>query len=59
MTAYIFHHWRNVHFPPIRDEILSFEAKNRLMALAINGVVSDVANSMVDKFCERAAEIYG
>lgn len=38
---------------------LDFEFSNKLVAMAINPVFSQIANSMVDSFCKRADAIYG
>lgn len=38
---------------------LDFEFESRLVALAVGSVFNQIANSMVDAFCKRAAEVYG
>jgi len=55
--------WR---FDALKDESackisldLDFEFENRLLALAVGPVFSQIANSMVDAFCKRAMEVYG
>ncbi|MCU7836659.1 MAG: type II toxin-antitoxin system RatA family toxin [gamma proteobacterium symbiont of Taylorina sp.] len=38
---------------------LEFEFSNKVMSLAFGPVFSQIANSMVDAFCQRAMDIYG
>ena len=38
---------------------LEFRVANRLMSLALTPVFSNIANQMVDRFHQRAAELYG
>jgi coenzyme Q-binding protein COQ10 len=38
---------------------LEFRVANRLMSLALTPVFSSIANQMVDRFHQRAAELYG
>lgn len=61
-----FHHlegfWR---FEPLREDAckisfdLDFEFKNRMVGLLTAPLFSQVANSLVDVFCNRADKIYG
>jgi len=37
---------------------LDFEFKNKLLSMALGPVFSQIANSMVDSFCQRAVDIY-
>jgi ribosome-associated toxin RatA of RatAB toxin-antitoxin module len=37
---------------------LEFEFKNKLLSMALGPVFSQIANSMVDSFCQRAIDIY-
>ena len=37
---------------------LDFEFKSALVGLALNGLITDLANTMVDAFIKRAKEIY-
>ena len=37
---------------------LDFEFKNKLVSMALTPVFSQMANSMVDSFCQRAVSIY-
>lgn len=54
--------WR---FVPIGDKgckvtlDLEYEFSNKLLALAIGPVFSQIANSLVDAFCKRAQTTYG
>ena len=53
--------WR---FDPLAEDAckisleLEYEFSNMLLGLAIGPVFSQIANSMVDSFCERAAVVY-
>ncbi|MCK5663732.1 MAG: type II toxin-antitoxin system RatA family toxin [Thiotrichaceae bacterium] len=38
---------------------LEFEFSNKIMSMAFGPVFSQIANSMVDAFCQRAMDIYG
>lgn len=38
---------------------LDFEFSNRLVAMAMGPVFTQIANSLVDAFCKRARELYG
>jgi ribosome-associated toxin RatA of RatAB toxin-antitoxin module len=38
---------------------LDFEFDSKLIALAVGPVFSQIANSMVEAFCQRAIEVYG
>lgn len=38
---------------------LHFEMKHPLIGLAFGSLLTQVANSMVDTFCQRAREVYG
>ncbi len=38
---------------------LEFEFSNKVMSLAFGPIFSQIANSMVDAFCKRAAVVYG
>ena len=38
---------------------LEFEFSNKVMSMAFGPVFSQIANSMVDAFCQRAMEMYG
>ena len=38
---------------------LEFEFSNKVMSMAFGPIFSQIANSMVDAFCQRAAEVYG
>lgn len=38
---------------------LEYEFSSHLLRLAIGPVFSQIANTLVDAFCERAAELYG
>lgn len=38
---------------------LEFEFSSKLLALAFGPVFNQVANTLVDAFCKRAAELYG
>lgn len=38
---------------------LEFEFSNRIVAMAMGPVFSQIANSLVDAFCKRAVEVYG
>ena len=56
-------YWR---FDPLKDEQackisfdLDFEFESKLIALAVGTVFNQIANSMVDAFTRRAAEVYG
>jgi ribosome-associated toxin RatA of RatAB toxin-antitoxin module len=54
--------WR---FQPIGDQgcrvslDLEFEFSNRLLAMTVGPVFSDIANRLVDAFTRRAAQLYG
>jgi len=54
--------WR---FTPLRDDAckisltLDFEFSGRLINLAFGAVFRQIADTMVDSFCQRAKEIYG
>ncbi len=37
---------------------LEFDFKNKLLSMALGPVFSQIANSMVDSFCQRAIDIY-
>ena len=56
-------YWR---FDPLKDNSaskisldLDFEFESKLVALAVGPVFNQIANSMVDAFCKRAAEVHG
>ena len=56
-------HWR---FSPLKAEnackvalVLDFDFENSLMSIAVKPVFTQIANSMVDSFCQRAIEVYG
>lgn len=38
---------------------LEFEFSNKMMSMAFGPIFSQIANSMVDAFCKRAAVVYG
>ncbi len=38
---------------------LEFEFSNKVMSMAFGPIFSQIANSMVDAFCQRAVEVYG
>jgi len=38
---------------------LEFEFSNKLMSIAFGPIFSQIANSMVDAFCQRAVDLYG
>ena len=38
---------------------LEFEFESKLIAMAVGPVFNQIANTMVDAFCKRAAEVYG
>ena len=38
---------------------LEFEFSNKIMSMAFGPVFSQIANSMVDAFCQRAMDLYG
>ena len=38
---------------------LEFEFSNKIMSMAFGPVFSQIANNMVDAFCQRAMDIYG
>lgn len=38
---------------------LEFEFDNAMMSIAARPVFTQIANSLVDSFCKRAAEVYG
>ena len=38
---------------------LQFEFSNKVMSMAFGPIFSQIANSMVDAFCQRALEVYG
>ncbi len=38
---------------------LEFEFSNKVMNMAFGPIFSQIANSMVDAFCQRAVEVYG
>lgn len=38
---------------------LEFEFSNKVMNMAFGPIFSQIANSMVDAFCQRATEVYG
>jgi len=38
---------------------LEYEFSNRLLGMAVGPVFSQIANSMLDSFCQRAEDIYG
>lgn len=38
---------------------LEFEFDNAMMSIAARPVFTQIANSLVDSFCQRAAEVYG
>lgn len=38
---------------------LEFEFDNAMMSLAAKPIFTQIANSLVDAFCKRAAEVYG
>lgn len=38
---------------------LEFEFSNRLVGMAFGPIFSQIANSLVDAFCNRAKEVYG
>ena len=38
---------------------LEFEFLNKLLSLTIEPIFSQIANSLVDSFCNRAVELYG
>lgn len=39
--------------------VLDFEFDNALMSIAARPIFTQIANSLVDSFCKRAAEVYG
>ncbi len=38
---------------------LDFEFSNRLVSLALGPIFNQIANSLVDAFCERAMDVFG
>ncbi len=54
--------WR---FEPLQDKAckvlldMEFEFANKLLSIAIGPVFHQIANSLVDAFCERAQQVYG
>lgn len=52
-------------FLPLKDNMtkislkLEFEFSNRILAMALNMIFSQIANSMLEAFCERTKEVYG
>lgn len=61
-----FHHlegfWRFEALSPAASRVsldLEYEFSSHLLRLAIGPVFSQIANTLVDAFCERAAELYG
>ena len=53
------------HFEALGDEgskvslDMDFEFSNKLMKLLIGPAFTEIANTLVDAFCKRAAEVYG
>ena len=39
--------------------VLEFEFSNKILSLTVGPVFNQVANSLVDAFCDRAKEVYG
>lgn len=39
--------------------LLEFEFSNKLLGLTVGPVFNQIANSLVDAFCKRAADVYG
>jgi ribosome-associated toxin RatA of RatAB toxin-antitoxin module len=60
--SYLQGYW---HFHPLDEQAskisldLEFKFSNKLMDLALGSVFTNIANSMVDSFRQRAVEIYG
>ena len=61
-----FHHLEGFWRFDVLDEmackvslVLEFEFSNKLLGMTVGPVFSQVANSLVDAFCKRAAEVYG
>ena len=54
--------WRFENLDPHGCKILfdlEFEFINKLMSLTIEPIFNQIANSLVDAFCQRAVELYG
>jgi ribosome-associated toxin RatA of RatAB toxin-antitoxin module len=54
--------WRFETLSPTASRVsldLEYEFSSHLLRLAIGPVFSQIANTLVDAFCERAAELYG
>lgn len=55
-------YWR---FQPLRDDAckitldVDFEFSNAILRMAIGPVFSQIVDSLVDAFCQRATEVYG
>lgn len=39
--------------------VMEFEFSNKLLGMTVGPVFNQVANSLVDAFCKRAADVYG
>jgi len=55
-------YWRFENLPTHLCKVsldLEFEFSNKLMAIAFSKVFNQVANTLVDAFCNRAAALYG
>jgi ribosome-associated toxin RatA of RatAB toxin-antitoxin module len=39
--------------------LLEFEFSNKILGLTVGPVFNQIANSLVDAFCKRAADVYG
>ena len=53
------------HFQPLGDSAckvslsLTFEPENKLLGKAVSGLMSQLGGQLVNKFCQRAEQIYG
>ncbi len=61
-----FHHLEGFWRFDVLDEVsckvslmMEFEFSNKFLGLTVGPVFSQIANSLVDAFCQRAVEVYG